>query len=77
MPKIQDIYFQFLGKFKEKLRWREGVTERIGRRGMKPRREQARDRCPLAPTASVCRHEGELLRTSQTKRENKCNLEIS
>lgn len=53
------------------------MTERVGKRGIKPTREQAREPCPLAPTASIYRREGELLTTSQTKRENKCILEIS
>lgn len=58
-----------------------GVNRTTGRRGIRPTRERARDQCPLAPTAGLrpqlYRHEGELLRTSQMKRENKCILEIS
>lgn len=41
------------GNFEEKLKWRPEVTETIGMREIKPARAQARDPCPLAPTASV------------------------
>lgn len=50
-PKPRIFFSTISGNFEGKLEWRWEVTETIAKTDIKPAKEQARDHCPLAPTA--------------------------
>lgn len=80
VSKIQDIYFHVFWELRG-----EAKMEAGGNRNNWKERNEASERTSQGslPSGShglrpwLYRHEGELLKTSQTKRENKCILEIS